>query len=101
MAKITFKNEGGREWSASTGELIGWYSGSQLWGRGSSGWYITEVDGEFKGIKFDTLTEAKRDLARKYDPQTAADLTWYMAHRLLKRVEKTQANYYASINKGE
>lgn len=67
MNKVTFTNQGGKEWLASTGELIGWYSGSELWGRGSTGWYITEVNGEFRGIMFDTMRDAKKFLVTRYE----------------------------------
>ena len=67
MLSISFKNQHGKEWLASTGELIGWYSGSELWGRGSSGWYVTEINGEFFGIKFNTLRDAKEFLVKRYN----------------------------------
>ena len=100
MAKVTFTNQGAKEWSASTGELIGFYNGTELWGRGSSGWYITEVDGEFRGIKFDTLREAKGFLAQRYDVVQGAEFRLQAMKSLLNKTEKTLEKYYASINKG-
>ena len=67
MNKVTFTNQGSKEWAASTGELIGFYPGTELWGPGSTGWYITEINGDFGGYKFNTLTDAKEYLIKKYD----------------------------------
>ena len=64
MTTITFKKDGS-DYAVSTGERIGFYKGTELWGRGSTGWYITEVNGDFRGIKFDTLAEAKFYLVRR------------------------------------
>ncbi len=68
MAKVTFSKDIYNDTIASTGERIGFYKGEELWGRGSTGWYITEVDGEFGGWKFDTLKDAKNYLIRKHNP---------------------------------
>ena len=86
MNTVTFTNQGGKEWAASTGETIGWYAGSELWGRGSTGWYITEVNGEFRGIMFDTLRDAKEFLVRKYNTQQYAEL-------VMAKVDKTIASF--------
>ena len=65
---IEFKKNEQGEYLASTGEFIGYYKGTELWGRGSTGWYITETNGDFRGIKFDTLAEAKYHLVRRHNP---------------------------------
>lgn len=61
---ITFVKDCG-DYVASTGERIGFYKGTELYGRGSTGWYITETNGDFRGIKFDTLADAKFYLVRR------------------------------------
>lgn len=64
MTTITFTKDLG-DYVASTGERIGFYKGTELWGRGSTGWYITETNGDFRGLKFDTLRDAKFYLVRR------------------------------------
>jgi hypothetical protein len=62
---IEFKKNEQGEYVATTGEVVAYYKGTELWGRGSTGWYITETNGDFRGIKFDTLSDAKFYLVRR------------------------------------
>lgn len=68
MNEVTFKKNNLGDWVASTGERINHYDGKELWGRGSSGWYITEIDGEFRGIKHDSFKDAKEYLIERHNP---------------------------------
>jgi len=52
---IGFTKDEYGDYVATTGERIAKYRGAELYGRGSSGWYITEVGGEFFGSKHDTV----------------------------------------------
>jgi hypothetical protein len=76
MNKVTFGKDEYNDCLASTGERIAKYESSQLWGRGSGGWYITEVDGQFLGNKFDSLKDAKMHLIRKYNPEQFSHLSF-------------------------
>ena len=73
---ITFVKDDFKEYVASTGERIAKYESSELWGRGSAGWYITEVDGQFLGNKFNSLKDAKMHLIRKYNPEQFSHLSF-------------------------
>ena len=73
---ITFRKDEYNDYMASTGERIAKYESSELWGPGSGGWYITEVDGQFLGNKFNTLKDAKMDLIRKYNPEQFSHLSF-------------------------
>ena len=86
MNTVTFTNKGSKEWAASTGELIGFYPGTELWGRGSTGWYITEVNGDFGGYKFNSLADAKEYLIRKYNHEQYVEL-------VLEKTAKTIAKF--------
>ena len=68
MNTVTFSRNEYGDCVASTGERVNKYKGSELWGRGSSGWYITSAEGEIWSVKFDTLKEAKNFLIRKHNP---------------------------------
>jgi len=83
---VTFTKDVYGDYIASTGERIGKYDGSQLWGRGSSGWYVTESDGEFRGIKHNSLREAKEYLMRRHNPMQYTEM-------VIKRVDATLAKY--------
>ena len=76
MNKVTFSKNEYNDYEASTGERINKYSSDQLWGRGSGGWYITEVDGQFLGNKFNSLKDAKMHLIRKYNPEQFSHLSF-------------------------
>lgn len=84
--EITFKRNDLGEHVASTGHFIAYYKGTELWGRGSSGWYITETDGTFRGIKYDSLTEAKYALIRRLNP-----ISEQFSDLLSNRIEKALA----------
>lgn len=88
---VTFGKDEYGDCLASTGERIAKYSGTELWGRGSTGWYITEVDGEFRGIKFDTQTEAKRFLIRKHNPMQYTEMVLAESAAILAKYGKVSA----------
>lgn len=70
MTTVIFKKSTEHSgWDASTGEAINLFSAQQVYGRGSRGWYITESDGSFSGIKFDSLADAKMFLTRRHNPE--------------------------------
>ena len=71
---VTFKRDEYGDVIASTGERIAKYNGRELWGRGSTGWYITGAEGEFNGIKFNTQAEAKNYLIRIHNPAQYIEL---------------------------
>lgn len=68
MNEVTFsKSKEHSGWDASTGEAINLFSAKQVYGRGSRGWYITEANGDFDGIKFDSLADAKLFIIRRHN----------------------------------
>lgn len=75
MNTVTFSKDEYGDCLASTGERIAKYRGTELWGRGSTGWYITEVNGEFLGWKFDTLRDAKNSIIRRHNPMQWIEAT--------------------------
>lgn len=85
MNKVTFKNLGGQEWLASTGEHVDFYKAHQVAGRGSRGWYITEVDGEFDGNRYDTLQEAKARIIRRHNVEQGILLAIASAQKTLDK----------------
>ena len=88
---VEFKKDEYGDYISSTGERIGKYRGAELWGPGSTGWYITEVDGEFRGIKFDTLTDAKRHLIRKHNQMQYTELVIAETDAILAKYGKVSA----------
>lgn len=92
MTEVTFSKDVYGDWVASTGERIGHYDGVQLWGRGSTGWYITEIDGEFGGWKFDTLRDAKLSVIRRHNPMQATKIVLDSADKVLARYRETVKN---------
>lgn len=86
MNTVTFSKDEYGDCLASTGQRIAKYRGTELWGRGSTGWYITEVDGEFKGIKFDSLKDAKMFIIRRNNSGQYAEL-------VMQNVVKTIATF--------
>ncbi len=81
--EITYTKNTAGEYIASTGEMVAYYKGENLWGRGSSGWYITEQNGEFRGNKFDKLADAKYFIARRHS-FISEDFSKYLAARVMK-----------------
>ena len=66
MNKVTFKNNGQKEYLASTGERINYYTSAEMGlGANTHGWYITEVDGDFTFNRYETLKDAKNSIIRK------------------------------------
>lgn len=90
MTQVTFTKNIYNETQASTGETIGFYKGTELWGRGSTGWYITEVNGVFRGIQFYTLREAKEYLIRKHNPIQYTEI-------VIAETDKVLAEYAESV----
>lgn len=84
MTTVTF-TKGSGDYVASTGERIGFYNGTELWGRGSTGWYITEVNGEFRGIRFDRLWEAKFYIIKRHNIEQAADIHFAKTAELIAK----------------
>lgn len=74
MNTVTFTKQAKGQYVASTGEQIGFYQGTELWGRGSSGWYITEINGDFRGLKFDSLLDAKYHVMKRHNIVQAAQV---------------------------
>jgi hypothetical protein len=87
---IGFTKDEYGDYVATTGERIAKYRGAELYGRGSSGWYITEVSGEFFGIKFDTLTDAKRHLIRKLNTMQYVEIVIAESAAVLAKYAQTQ-----------
>ena len=68
MTTVTFRKAVEEDgYLASTGERIAFYSSMEMYGIGSRGWYITEANGDFSGIKFDSLRRAKMFLIRRHN----------------------------------
>lgn len=86
MTTVTFSKDIYGDWVASTGERIGHYNGTELWGRGSTGWYITEVDGEFRGWKFDTLRDAKLSVIQRHNIEQAAEVSFAKTAQMIGKV---------------
>lgn len=91
MNTVTFSKDIYGDCLASTGERIAYYRGTELWGRGSSGWYITEVDGEFFGIKFDSQKDAKRHLIRKHNSIQYIEIVIAESTQILAKYAKAGA----------
>jgi hypothetical protein len=89
-AKVTYAKDEYGDWLFSTGQRVAKYQGTQLWGRGSTGWYITEADGEFKGIKFDSFKDAKEFIIQRANPMQYTEI-------VLERSAKTLAKYAQTI----
>lgn len=87
---IEFKKDQYGDYIATTGERIAKYRGAELWGAGSSGWYITEADGEFYGIKFGTLTDAKRHLIRQNNSIQFTEMVLAESAAALAKYAQTQ-----------
>lgn len=86
MTTVRFSKDSYGDYIASTGERIAYYNGTELWGRGSSGWYITEVDGEFRGWKFDTLRDAKHSVIRRHNVEQAAEISFAKTAQMIAKV---------------
>jgi hypothetical protein len=65
---VTFSKDEYGDCIASTGERIAKYESSELWGRGSGGWYITWANGELWAEKFLSQKDAKNFLIKKHNP---------------------------------
>lgn len=91
MTTVTFSKDEYGDYVASTGERIGKYEGSELWGRGSSGWYVTEVNGEFWGVKHDSLKEAKHYIIRRHNIMQLAGIVLEESAKTLAKYSKVGA----------
>lgn len=67
MNKVTFKKISKGAYEASTGEKIEFLTSSDWQIAGASGWYITELNGEFRGNRNETLRDAKLAIAIRYN----------------------------------
>lgn len=90
MNKVTFKNNGQKEYLASTGERINYYTSAEFgMGAGTYGWYITEADDTFTGNRYETLKDAKNSIIRRRNTEQYAEI-------VIAKAEKTVAAYLAS-----
>ena len=86
MTTVTFSKDSYGDYIASTGERIAYYNGTELWGRGSSGWYITETNGDFRGWKFDTLRDAKYYIIKRHNVAQAAEIHFAKTAEMIAKV---------------
>ena len=90
--KVTFKKTGHKEYTASTGERINYYTTGEMgMGSGTAGWYITEINGDFHFDRFFTLRDAKYVVIKDHNLDQAFEAT-------LNKADKTLQKYYASRN---
>jgi hypothetical protein len=87
MQKVTFKNNGQKEWLASTGERVNYYTTSEM-GLGvanTHGWYITEENGDFTFNRFETLGDAKHSIIRRHNIIQAVEMTLEKSEKVLNK----------------
>lgn len=68
MNEVTFsKATETNGYVASTGEIIEYITSKQFGIAGTTGWYITEVDGTFTANRFSSLKDAKKSIIRRHN----------------------------------
>lgn len=91
MNEVTFKKATETNgYVASTGELIEFITSKQFGIAGTTGWYITEVNGEMTYNRFATLKNAKYAVIRRHNIIQAAEITFANAEKVLAKYNSTK-----------
>lgn len=76
---------------ASTGEFIEFITSKQFGIAGTTGWYITEVDGKMSYNRFATLKDAKKVIIRRHNAIQYAEIVLNESQKALTKYAKVGA----------